>query len=151
MNKVEQQEVDSKTGDCMRAAIASVLEIDLQAVPHLTRTDKEKWFSVLYYFLAAYEFLYSGMWVPAEGKQKLQLLKKYSINGFYLAVVNSRTYPLEAKVTHMVVMDTNWKVAHDPHPSKSWQDESLLDNKDLKSIYKFRKMNETDKDYWYYL
>ena len=149
MIKVEQREVGKGTGDCMRASIASVLEIDLQAVPHLTRTDKTKWFSVMYYFFAAYEYLYDGMWWPAQGKRKL--LKKHSINGFYLATVNSKTYPVEDKITHMVVMDRDWKVIHDPHPNKKWQGESLIDNVDLKGIYQFRKMDKTDKRYWYYL
>jgi hypothetical protein len=146
MNKVNQEETCAETGDCMRASIASVLEIDLQAVPHLTRTPKLKWFSVMYYFFIAYEYKYSGMWYPTQSKR--QLKKSDSINGFFLASVNSRNHE---GVTHLVVMDSYWRVAHDPHPSKSWQDEMLFKNKDFVSVYKFRKMNKTDKGYWYYL
>lgn len=149
MIKIEQKESHKKTGDCMRASIASLLELDLQAVPHFTRSSEEKWFSVLYYFFAAYEYLYDGMWWPTEGRRKL--LKKHSINGFYLATVYSRTYPKKKKITHMVVMDATGKVVHDPHPKKKWQGEMLHGNPDFKSVYKFRKMNDTDKTYWYYL
>jgi hypothetical protein len=147
--KVNQKEVDPKTGDCMRASIASVLEAELEAVPHLTRTVQEKWFTVMYYFFISYGFKYSGMWWPTNGKRKLR--KRDSIGGFYLASVYSRTYPRKRNITHLVVMDSNWNVAHDPHPNKKWQDESLLNNPDLESIYKFRTMNKTDKCYWHYL
>ena len=149
MKKVNQKEVGKKTGDCMRASIASVLEVDLQSVPHLTRTDEGRWFSVMYYFFIAHEFVYAGMWWPANGKRKLR--KRDSINGFYLACIYSRTYPREKNITHMVVMDSNWVVAHDPHPEKKWQGETLAGNPDLETIYKFRKMNETDKRYWHFL
>ena len=149
MKPVNQKEVSKKIGDCMRASIASILEIHLQAVPHLTRTPQEKWFSVMYYFFASYGYIYSGMWYPTQSKRKLQ--KRDSIEGFYLATVNSRTYSPDLGITHMVVMDENWKVAHDPHPSKSWQDEILYKNDDFNTVYKFRKMNETDKNYWHYV
>ena len=149
MKAVEQNEVDKGTGDCMRASIASVLEIDLQAVPHMTRTNEKKWFSVMYYFFVAYEVIYAGMWWPAYGKRRLR--KRDSINGFYLATVKSRTYPREEGITHMVVMDSAWRVAHDPHPDKKWQGELLFGSPDLESIYKFRKMDSTDKRYWHYL
>lgn len=149
MNKVEQKEVSKSTGDCMRASIASLLDIELDAVPHFTRTTDDKWFSVLYYFFIAYEYKYCGIWWPVNGKRKLR--KKDSVNGFYLATVKSRTYPSEENVTHMVVMDGDYKVVHDPHPSKSWQDEILFGNSDFKSVYKFRKMNDTDKQYWHYV
>ena len=149
MIKVEQKEVGKKKGDCMRASIASILELDLQAVPHFTRTKETRWFSVLYYFFASYEYIYSGMWWPSQGKRKL--LKRDSINGFYLATVNSRTYPKKSKITHMVVMNAAGKVVHDPHPKKKWQGEMLYGNPDFKSVYRFRKMNSTDKQYWHYL
>ena len=149
MKKVNQKEIGPKTGDCMRASIASVLEVDLQAVPHLTRTDEKKWFSVMYYFFVAYGFAYSGMWWPANGKRELK--KSDSINGFYMASVYSRTYPRKKNITHLVVMDMSWKVVHDPHPDRKWQGETLLKHPDLESIFKFRKMNDTDKRYWHYL
>lgn len=149
MIKVEQQEVDKGTGDCMRASIASVLETDLQAVPHFTRTDKEKWFSVLYYFMVSYGFIYSGTWWPVRGKEELK--ESDSINGFYLVSVTSRTYEESEGITHMVIMDCNWNVIHDPHPNKLWQDECLIDNPGLQHVYQFRKMNDTDKKYWHYV
>jgi len=146
MKKVKQKEVHQKTGDCMRASIASVLEIDIEAVPHLTRTNSDKWFTVLYYFMIAYGWKYRGMWHPATGKRKLLL--RHSFNGFYLASVKSKTYD---GATHMIVMDRNWKVAHDPSPNKKWQGKSLRDSSNLVGVYTFRKMDDTDKEYWDYL
>ncbi len=151
MIKVEQSEVDMDTGDCMRASIASVLELDLQVVPHLTKIDESRlhWFSVMYYFMVANKYLYKGTFWPNQGKRKL--LKKHSFDGFYLAVVNSRAYESILNVTHMVVMDSNFIVVHDPHPNKKWQDELLWGDPDFCSAYKFQKMNKTDERYWYYL
>lgn len=151
MIKVDQEEVGKNTGDCMRAAIASVLECDLQVVPHLTRIDNKKidWFSVMYYFMVAHKYLYKGCYWAVESKRKL--LKRHSFDGFYLATVNSKTYPPGENITHMVVMDRNFIVVHDPHPNKLWQHESLLENPDFKSVYKFEKMNKTDMNYWHYL
>lgn len=146
MRKVIQKEINPKTGDCMRASIASVLDVDIESVPHLTRAPLSKWFSILYYFMVAHGWVYYGSWHPICGKRKLLL--KHSFNGFYLASVNSKTYKTG---THMVVMDRNWKVAHDPHPNKKWQGKLLLGNPDLNSIYQFRKMNDTDKRYWHYV
>lgn len=135
----------------MRAAIASVLECDLQVVPHLTRLDESKasWFSVMYYFMVAHKYLYKGCFWPIEGKRKL--LKKHSFNGFYLAVVNSKTYAADLNITHLVVMDSDFVVVHDPHPNKKWQGALLWGSPDFKSVYKFQRMNKTDESYWYYL
>ena len=149
MIKVEQQEVGKKTGDCMRASIASVLEVELQTVPHITRISERKWFPVMYYFFIAHEYKYCGFWYPKQGRRKL--LKKHSFDGHYLASVNSRTYPVEDGITHMVVIDSDLNIVHDPHPEKKWQGESLKGSADLKSVYKFRKMTDTDKEYWHYL
>ena len=130
----------------MRASIASVLGVDLQAVPHLTRTEESRWFSVMYYFFISYEYIYAGMWYPTQAKRKL--LKKDSFNGYYLATVASTKFKNK---THMVVMDSNWRVAHDPSSGKKWQGKLLYGNPNFKHVYKFKKMNATDKNYWHYV
>ena len=48
MIKIDQQDVSSISGDCTRASVASVLELDIQAVPHFIKYDN--WFSVMYYY-----------------------------------------------------------------------------------------------------
>ena len=149
MIKIEQAEVDSETGDCMRASIASILDADLMAVPHFTRTCEHRWFTVMYYFFISYGYKYSGIWYPVEGRRKL--LKKHSIDGFYLASVNSKTYDKEIGITHMVVIDADFNVAHDPHPDKKWQGENLLGDENFNSVYLFRKMGDIDRQYWHYL
>ena len=149
MKKVDQREVDSETGDCMRASIASILELDIEAVPHFTRMSEEKWFAVLYYFFISHGFKYEGHWYPSQGKRKL--LKCQSIDGFYLATVNSKTYDKDMGITHIVVIDTEFNVAHDPHPDKKWQGENLLGSDNFNSVYLFRKMGDIDRQYWHYL
>ena len=46
-------DVDNEPGDCLRACLASVLELPLASVPHVVR-DGEAWFSSLQTFLALY-------------------------------------------------------------------------------------------------
>lgn len=121
----------------MRACIASVLETDLEAVPHLTRTSEDRWFDVFFYFMYAYGYNYIGAWDDESGETPHEM---GSIDGYFLAGVNSRNYPPEQGVGHLVVMDSDWVVIHDPHPSKSWQDENLENHPDLNHIWIFREL-----------
>lgn len=136
MTPIDQIEINSKTGDCMRASIASILDLELQAVPHFTRMPDDLWFKVLYYFFYANNYVYSG--VRKYTNQKLPL-KKYSINNHYLASVKSRSY---GEVGHMVVVDKNLKVVHDPNPNKKWLGEKLMNNEDFNYVYLFEKLPE---------
>jgi hypothetical protein len=152
MRPVEQIETSPKTGDCMRAAIASVLEIDLQAVPHLTRTSSERWWVVFYYFLVSYGYRYEGMFCR-PGFEKIEgeeLPLDESIGGFYLVSVRSRNYPREQNVNHMVVCDRKLNVVHDPHPSKTWQGANVWNHEDFVDYFQFRPLNDTDCTYLFY-
>lgn len=55
MKPVDQVIVDKGVGDCMRAAIASLLELPLDAVPHFL-INGSRWWDVMWYFLYVYDY-----------------------------------------------------------------------------------------------
>jgi hypothetical protein len=59
MKPVYQEVVDEHKGDCMQAAIASLLELPLNEVPDFI--NQENWFHSFYHFLAKNGFEYYGM------------------------------------------------------------------------------------------
>lgn len=94
-------------GNCMQAAIASLLELDIDQVPDFTDgviTDTperigEYWRRVEE-FLADRDMYYFGL--PEQGLPGLHLASGMSPRG----------------VRHVVVRD-GWDVVHDPHPSRA--------------------------------
>lgn len=137
MKPVEQLVSDGEVGDCMRAVVASLLELQTEQVPHfrLFETLNPRklpnkaggWFSVFSYFLMAngYKLGHNKHFNSGDP------LAEDSINGHFFAVVNSRNF----EGTHAVVMDMNGVVVHDPSPTKKWQGESLRDNPDFHFWY----------------
>jgi len=138
MIPIEQQIHDKDAGDCMRATVASLLELPIDAVPHFLRFDGNKWFPVLYYFFWAFGYEYEGVKnYSATGEN--DLLFEDSINGFFYGVVPSRNFD---EKTHAVVMDMTGLVVHDPSPTKKWQDENIIESGECIYWYRFRRMEK---------
>lgn len=134
MIKVDQQEHDSETGDCMRAVIASVLELDIQGVPHFTRLPDEIWINVFTSFLAGCGWDYLGTCTPAE--HPIELLEKDSFDGLFYAGVTSRNF--EGK-GHAVLIDSAGLVIHDPSPAKKHQGVNIIDTGELEAWDRVRR------------
>ena len=62
MKPVDQTIVDRYHGDCMRAVIASLLELRIEAVPHLMYLPDDKWFQVMcnFFWALGYNFFGNG-------------------------------------------------------------------------------------------
>lgn len=90
-------------GDCVRASLASILELPIDAVPHFLEAADlpEQW---------EIEFL---EWLEARGVTIWREQGHYVFEGFYLA-----SGPAERGVSHMVVY-RDGALAHDPHPSRA--------------------------------
>lgn len=123
MKKVFQSKVCNKSGDCARAAIASVFGRELYEVPKF-KPDHEQAFNIIKFFKEnGYDPTYfnrrekgditpSGKVVPS-----IEEVAKYDggVNGYFYASVPSQTFE---NVTHAVVVDTDLNIVHDPNPNQ---------------------------------
>lgn len=87
-------------GNCVQAALASILSLPLEAVPHFVAEHGTKW------------EIYFNRWLEARGWEVHRLAGNYRPDGLYLA---SGISP--RGVRHMVVMRDR-DLIHDPHPSR---------------------------------
>lgn len=93
---------DSKRGNCVQAATASILELDLNDVPNfIALTKPEEWEIHFRKFLKQYGFM--GLRITGE----------YIADCYYLVVGKTNR---SDDVRHMVVYHDG-ELAHDPHPS----------------------------------
>lgn len=136
MTPIFQTIVDPERGDCMRATIASLFDLEIVQVPHF-QLFKEEWFSVMYYFLYALGYDYNGCGHPETTDPK-----NCNVNGFCYAVVYSKTF---IGSTHSVVMDASGVVVHDPNPNGLWKGTNIINTNALVYYYLLRK-RENDKN-----
>lgn len=123
MKIVDQSIVDALTGDCTRACIASLFEIELDAIPNFITFGKD-WFIPFWNYIkdSGYDFYGTGF-------PKTRILSESpNIDGFVMASVPSRTFK---NVGHSVVMDLKGLIVHDPNPNRKWQDVNVLESGDL--------------------
>lgn len=130
MKKVYQSIVDKNSGDCWSAAIASLLNLHLEDVPHFNSWEHQNW-NVYYDFLLdnGYKevaFLYNPCrWIIDKRYSKpdedysLTQLKKYSgvDSHFYATVWSPKFVHDSLYYTHAVIIDKNFNIVHDPNPN----------------------------------
>lgn len=116
MKPVDQRIIDPGKGDCMTAALASLLELPYEQVPYFLGYGQETWFVEFCKFLKSqgYEFMggYSTNEPPLLLGPEL-LARSKGLNGLYMASGPSPRF----KCSHAVVIDSDGKLVHDPHPS----------------------------------
>jgi hypothetical protein len=142
MKPIFQTIVDKGAGDCERAAIASLFELDITQVPHFLLFDKMDNFlvsynenelgrvcgsSIMWSFLRSLGWEFNGCGYPHN-----ELELKDSVDGFFFASVKSRTYEGQ---THAVVIDINGMVIHDPNPNKKWLGVNIKETGDILNWY----------------
>lgn len=121
MKPVFQTIVDKVNGDCTRACLASILELPIDAVPNFIRFPK--WFEVLQGFLRSLGYNCYGTGFPHSHK-----IKEYSIDGFVIGSVESRTFK---DTTHSVVVNSKGICVHDPNPNRAWKGVNVAKTKSL--------------------
>lgn len=131
MKKVYQTIIDIGHGNCMQAAIASLLELELEEVPHFKEEDS--WFMSMFRFVQKYGYEIDGtLYNKKNGIMNGTLLGHYQdrfdqikdmegVNGYFYAAVYSPKYHMLAEhlkdaVTHAVVIDKDFNIVHDPNP-----------------------------------
>lgn len=124
MKPVNQSISDPDRGDCHRAVIASLLEFEIEQVPHFRLFADNIWQYVYTEFLWSVGYSFEGTGWP----NKTKLLIEDSFDGFFSAAVTSKNF--EGK-THSVVIDLTGLVIHDPSPNKNYQDINILESGEL--------------------
>ncbi len=106
-------------GDCLRAGVASLFELEIIQVPHFLLFDRE-WFHILWSFVGwlGYDMHYE-YYVNSDGK----FSRKNLVNGCIMASVPSRTIK---GGTHLVLVNSIGRVLHDPNPNKRWLEENVV-------------------------
>lgn len=125
MKYVDQTVIDGENGDCHRAVIASILELDITQVPHFRLYDDQTWFRVYHYFLLANGWEYTGYRTIEDNTP----IESDSIEGFFDATVDSRTFPGKK---HAVVIDLKGVVVHDPNPNRKWMGRDVIETGELR-------------------
>lgn len=100
-------------GDCMRATIASILELESNEVPHFYENGDDKDFDK-----SKCDFLASlGLVEMTLNYPELFEYKSYTLNGL-TGIYHLMSGYTERKTYHSVV-GCDGVMVHDPHPSKS--------------------------------
>ena len=116
MIKVMQTKIDPHVGDCLRACVASIFELPIDAVPNfmeLSHRNIINWFQAYYYYI---RWLGYELHIEAD----LSKIEKYGgIDGLFVATVKSNIFD---NTYHSVIIDKSLNVVHDPNPNCSGKD-----------------------------
>jgi len=125
MKKVYQKNVSNINGDCMRAAVASLFNEDIENVPNFIECGTEWWDVFEKYFeskgYTEVIYLYNPiMWPRTVAEHSLERLSEFKgVEGFFYATVCSPKYNQNGDlsgITHAVLVDKNFNIVHDPNP-----------------------------------
>jgi len=94
---------DKVPGDCVRACVASILELDRDLVPHFVRDQNSHWGSAL------------DDWCDARG---IELVHFEGQRAFDFPMMWTGTSPRNSSMRHAVV-GFGATLMHDPHPSRA--------------------------------
>lgn len=153
MKKVYQKIVDKGHGDCMRAVVASLLELELEEVPNFIELG-DLWFPEMHKFFHLRGYTLEGCLY--QHNNEMHEIKNYQgINGLFWGGVYSPKYynPNDSvPVTHAVIIDKNYNIVHDPNPSyqniKSYPMADKIGNNGVYNVWLFEKITlkgEKDK------
>ena len=115
MIPVYQTIVAKGDGDCHRAAVASILDLTIEQVPHFRRFERG-WIGIYIAFMQAMGYDFAGTGRLAVRRDKIAEDAVFP-GGLILAAVPSRTF---ADVRHQVVITPDGLVVHDPNPNQLW-------------------------------
>jgi len=114
-------ETSGTRGDCLRASVASILNLAIEEVPEFHKYfDTTEWFQYVIDFMQTKGYEYEGLVTPISSPEpKEQAISRliqayskegYSIDGNFLVFGTS-----PRGIYHCVIFDSNGMV-HDPHP-----------------------------------
>lgn len=118
MKKVFQTVIDKGKGNCAQAAIASLLELELEDVPNFIDNPTNEIGKTVFGYLHSIGF--RPTYIERKEYEKVDLLREVAkfdggMNGYFYASVPSQTFE---GISHAVIVDTELKVVHDPNPNQ---------------------------------
>lgn len=133
MKKITQTITEKGRGDCWRTAVACLLELELEAVPHFL-LHGDYCFTVFVKFLEALNYDFKSVGIKRRGKFLKENFptKKNLIKRAIIAIVPSRTYK---DVNHCVLINSKGKVIHDPSPDRAYLGENIFESENILSWY----------------
>lgn len=129
-------------GNCLQAAVASLLDLNLDEVPHFL-VHGDEWFERMKIFLNEKGYYYErSMHNPRDlgydgcHKTWWRTIKKLAgIEGYFLATVHSPKYwtaeavcSFEGMPVHAVIIDRDFNIVHDPNPNYAGTKEYPMSN-----------------------
>jgi len=128
MKPVFMTEYDALRGDCERASVATIFDLEIEQVPHFRLFNDETWYNVFCCFIwsMGYEVIGTGQ----QHKDKSFDPIEHDIDGHLLACVPSLTF--KGKF-HSVVITKCGEVVHDPNKNKLWLGKDVIRSKELLS------------------
>ena len=100
MKPVNQTIIDKENGNCLQAAVASILELDLEEVPHFISIGEDWWFDF-------------RDWLAKRNINVVWTPEFVPIGSWHIQSVLSSRFPGE---THAVVANPDCEIVHDPNP-----------------------------------
>lgn len=125
MKPVFQENISITKGDCFRASIASLFELELSQVPNFILFPDDRIDHVFNAFIWGLGYEWLGTGYP----DKKKLSECPSVNGFYDACVPSLNFE---NANHAVLIDSSGMVVHDPSTAKNWKGVNVLETGHLK-------------------
>ncbi len=123
MKKVYQTIVDKGHGNCMQAAIASLLDFDLDQVPNFIKFKEEssyrmnQFMKMFDYEMTFYDNRNIHPFPDGRNCPSLEEVAKIDggVNGLFYASVKSQSFK---DVMHAVIVDMDMNIIHDPNPNQ---------------------------------
>lgn len=156
MTPVFQTIISDKQGNCMQAAIASLLDLPLESVPHFVSFG-HKWFESFWKFIeeAGYEY-HGAIRNPRDfgswGEDRMGKIAETSpgLDGLYYGVVYSPTFADfnnfragKSVTSHAVIIDAKCNIIHDPNPNNAgiteYPGHQILDYNGVTQVYMIEK------------
>lgn len=118
----ENKEEPAKSGNCLQAATASILEIPLDDVPHFLSFGNLWWEKYCEYFFSigyrVVKYISNPRRLGYLGEDEFNIIQDMpGINGYFMGTVLSpRFYNFDnLHATHAVIIDKDYNIVHDPY------------------------------------
>lgn len=137
MKPIYQSIINPTNGDCMRAVIASLLEVDINSLPNYIELGKD-WWNAMLQDVKEHGYKYDTMLHNKQYQELMRpildcfkpvkwhrpsmitpkcLYKEEGIKGyFYAGVLSPKFFSWKDQNTHAVIIDRDFNIVHDPNP-----------------------------------